>query len=96
MFIPHRGRHGARLGLAASPAAPNRPAARRRLGTDANRNWAPWHGYQVLAQGYRGKRAKAFARAVPQWEAPRTGAYWIVPAPVPLRYDRRTQTAVLT
>jgi hypothetical protein len=58
------------------------PAQRRRtvrrldggFGTDANLNWALWHGYQVLAQGYSGKRAKAFARAVPHWEALRAGA----------------------
>src|ERR687895_1176983 len=49
----------------------------------------------VLAKGYRGKRAKAFARAVPQWEELRTGARWMAPAPTPLRYDRRTQTAVV-
>ncbi len=58
------------------------PAQRRRtvlrldgsLGTDANLNWALWHGYQVLANGSSGKRAPAFARAVPQWEERRTGA----------------------
>jgi Transposase DDE domain group 1 len=79
------------------------PAQRRRtvlrldggFGTDANLNWALWHGYQVLAKGYRGKRAKACARAVPPWEERRTGARWIAPAPTPLRYDRRPQTAVL-
>jgi hypothetical protein len=65
------------------------------VGTDANRNWALWHGYQGLAQGYRGKRATAFARAVPRWEELRPGARWIAPAPMPLHYDRRTQTAVL-
>jgi hypothetical protein len=79
------------------------PAQRRRtfrrldggFGTDANLNWALWHTYQVLAQGYSGKRAKAFARAVPHWEDLRAGARWIAPAPMLLRYDRRTQTAVL-
>jgi Transposase DDE domain group 1 len=79
------------------------PAQRRRtvlrldggFGTDANLNWALWQGYQVLAKGYSGKRANAFARAVPQWEELRTGERWIAPAPLPLRYDRRTQTAVL-
>jgi Transposase DDE domain group 1 len=79
------------------------PAQRRRtvlrldggFGTDANLNWALWHGYQVLAKGYSGKRAKAFARAVRQWEELRPGARWIAPAPMPLRYYRRTQTAVL-
>ena len=79
------------------------PAQRRRtvlrldggFGTDANLNWALWQGYQVLAKGDRGKRAQAFARAVPQWEERRPGARWMAPAPMPRRYDRRTQTAVL-
>ncbi len=65
------------------------------FGTDANLNWALWHGYQVLAKGYSGKRAKAFARAVGRWEELRAGERWIAPAPTALRYYRRTQTAVL-
>ena len=65
------------------------------FGTDANLNWALWHGYQVLTKGYSGKRAKAFAQVVPWWEALRPGERWIAPAPTALRYDRRTQTAVL-
>ena len=32
---------------------------------------------------------------MPQWEERRTGARWLAPAPLPLRYDRRPQTAVL-
>ena len=79
------------------------PAQRRRtvlrldggFGTDNNLNWALWHGYHVLSKGYSGKRAKAFARAVPQWEELCTGERWIAPAPTPLRYYRRTQSAVL-
>jgi Transposase DDE domain group 1 len=79
------------------------PAQRRRtvlrldggFGTDSNLNWALWQGYHVLGKGYSGKRAKAFARAVPRWEELRTGARWIAPAPTPLRYYRRTQSAVL-
>jgi Transposase DDE domain group 1 len=79
------------------------PAQRRRtvlrldggFGTDANLNWALWHGYQVLAKGYSGKRANAYARAVRRWEELRPGERWIAPAPTPLHYYRRTQTAVL-
>jgi Transposase DDE domain group 1 len=79
------------------------PAQRRRtvlrldggFGTDANLNWALWHGYHVLAKGYSGKRANAFARVVACWEELRAGERWIAPAPQPLRYYRRTQTAVL-
>ena len=51
------------------------------FGTDANLNWSLWHGYQVLSKGYSGKRAKAFAQAVPQWEELRAGERWIAPAP---------------
>jgi hypothetical protein len=79
------------------------PAPRRRtvlrldggFGTDAHLNWALWHGDQGRAQGARGRRAKAFARAVPPWEALRPGARWMAPAPGPRRDDRRTPTAVL-
>ncbi len=79
------------------------PAQRRRtvlrldggFGTDGNFNWALWHGYHILGKGYSGKRAKALARSVPQWEELRTGERWIAPAPTPLHYYRRTQTAVM-
>jgi hypothetical protein len=79
------------------------PAQRRRIvlrldggfGTDTNLNWALWRGYHVLAKGYSGKRAKAFARLVTCWQELRPGERWIAPAPVPLRYYRRTQTAVV-
>lgn len=83
------------LGL--TPAQRQRPVLRLDggFGTDANLNWVLWHGYHVLSKGYSGKRAKVFAQAVPQWEELRVGERWIAPAPTPLRYYRRTQTAVL-
>jgi hypothetical protein len=65
------------------------------FGTDANLNWTLWHGYHILAKGYSGKRARACARAVSHWEELRAGERWLAPAPMPLRYYRRTQTAVL-
>ena len=79
------------------------PAQRRRtvlrldggFGTDENFNWALWHGYHVLGKGYSGKRAKALAQVVPQWEELRAGERWIAPAPTPLHSYRRTQTAVV-
>ena len=49
----------------------------------------------MLVKGYSGKRANACARAVPCWEELRVGERWIAPAPMPLRYYRRTQTAVV-
>ena len=51
------------------------------FGTDGNLNWALWHGYQVLAKGYSGKRANACARAVTRWEELRPGERWIAPCP---------------
>lgn len=83
------------LGL--TPAQRRRPVLRLDggLGTDANLNWALWHGDQVLANGYSGKRANAYARAVGRWEELRPGERWIAPAPPPLHYYRRTQTAGL-
>ncbi len=70
------------------------PARRRRIvlrldggfGTDTTLNWALWQGYHVLAQGYSGKRAKAFARLVTCWQELRPGERGSAPAPVPLRY----------
>jgi len=83
------------LGL--TPAPRRRPVLRLDggCGTDANLNWALWHGYQGLAKGYRGKRANACARAVSRWEELRPGERWIAPAPTPRHYYRRTPTAVL-
>ncbi len=52
-------------------------------------------GTTCWPKAYSGKRANAFARAVPRWEELRPGERWIAPAPTPLHYYRRTQTAVL-
>ena len=79
------------------------PAPRRRTvrrldggcGTDANLNWALWHGSQVLGKGYNGRWANAYARAVSRREELSPGERWIAPAPTPRHYYRRTQTAVL-
>ena len=71
-------------GLLALPPAQRRRTVLRLdggFGTEVTLNWDLWHCYQVLAKGDRGKRAKACARAVPQWEELRTGARWMAPAP---------------
>lgn len=68
------------------------------FGTDANINWALAHGYRVLAKGYSGKRAKAFARAVrDDWLLVRGGEQprWLSAAVTPHRYCRRTQQVVV-
>jgi hypothetical protein len=66
------------------------------LGTDANINWALTHDYQVLAKGYNGKRADAFAQRIPAaaWHALRADR-WVAIVPHPPRYARRTQTLLL-
>src|SRR5512132_1818867 len=81
--------------LLAWPPAQRRRTGRRLdggCGPEAPRNGALWHGEQVRATGDRGKRAQAFARAGPPWEARRPGARGMAPAPTPRRSERRTQT----
>lgn len=65
------------------------------FGTDANINWALWRGFHVLAKGYNGKRANAYAKTVSEWMTLRPHQRWIAWAPNPKRYGRATQTAVL-
>jgi hypothetical protein len=87
----------AERGLGLTPAPRQRTG--RRLdggcGTEAPLHRALGPGYQGLAQGYRGTRANACARAVSRWEARRPGARGLAPAPTPRHDDRRPQTAVL-
>jgi hypothetical protein len=66
------------------------------LGTDANINWALTHDYQVLAKGYNGKRADAFAHRIPAeaWHTLRSDR-WVAIVPKAPRYARRTQTLLL-
>ncbi len=64
------------------------------FGTDANINWLLRRSYQVLAKGYSGKRANAFAREITHWQEITPGK-WIAPAVNPKSYYRKTQSVVL-
>jgi hypothetical protein len=66
------------------------------LGTGANINWALTQDYQILAKGYNGKRADAFARRIPAeaWHPLRSDR-WVAIVPNAPRYARRTQTLLL-
>jgi hypothetical protein len=66
------------------------------FGTDANVNWLCRRGYQLVAKGYGGTRAKKLAESVPEegWgEGPTEGQRLGVPALAP-RYPRETKTIV--
>lgn len=64
------------------------------FGTDENLNWLCWRGYQFIAKGYSGTRAKKVARSVPEedWpEGPTLGQLLGTPTE-PHRYARKTTT----
>lgn len=66
------------------------------FGTDANLNWLIWRGYEFVAKGYGGTRAKKLASSVPEegWQrGPTEGQQLGVPA-TPHRYARKTKTIV--
>lgn len=67
------------------------------LGTDANINYALWRDYQVLMKGYSGKRTATWLKHLDPstWlEDPRRPRA-IAPAPVVLRFGRRTHNYLL-
>lgn len=79
------------------------PVSRRRdilwridagFGTDANINLVLAHGYHLLAKGYSGNRATAFAQQICTWTPILPDSRWIAPAVHPIRYARKTQTVV--
>jgi hypothetical protein len=66
------------------------------FGTDANLNWLCWRGYEFVAKGYGGTRAKKLASSVPQesWHRGPTKTQQLgVPARAH-RYPRKTKTIV--
>lgn len=63
------------------------------FGTDTNLNWLCWRGYEFIAKGYAGRRAKKLARSVPEdgWmEGPTKSQKLGVPAS-PHRYARKSK-----
>lgn len=66
------------------------------FGTDANLNWLCWRGYEFVAKGYSGRRARKLAESVPEdgWqEGPTESQELGVPAS-PHRYARKTKGVV--
>ena len=67
------------------------------FGDDTNLNWLLRQGYQVLAKGYSGKRAKAFARRVASndWLTIVPDKRWLAWSPTQLQLSRPTRTVVV-
>ncbi|MCA1719402.1 MAG: transposase [Actinobacteria bacterium] len=66
------------------------------FGTDANLNWLMWRGYEFIAKGYGGKRAKKLASSVAEdgWEEGPTKSQKLGVPASPHRYARRSKTVV--
>lgn len=64
------------------------------FGTDENLNWLCWRGYQFIAKGYSGKRAKKVAKSVPEenWREGPTSGQELGKPTEPHRYARKTIT----
>lgn len=65
------------------------------FGTDDNLAWVLGRGYQMVAKGFSGKRAAAFARHVAQWTEIHPGERWVAISPTQLAFPVPTQTVVV-
>jgi hypothetical protein len=65
------------------------------FGDDENLSWVLSRHYQLIAKGYSGKRAAAYARRVVHWTEIRPGERWVALSPVPLLFPVPTQTVVV-
>jgi hypothetical protein len=65
------------------------------FGTDDNLTWVLGRGYQLVAKGFSGKRAAAFARRVKQWTGVHTDERWVALSPIQLVFPVPTQTVVV-
>lgn len=67
------------------------------FGDDANLAWLIPLGYQVLAKGYSGKRAAAYARRIQPsaWQEIQPGQRWLAWSPRQLRFSRPTRTVAV-
>lgn len=67
------------------------------FGDDDNLAWLLRQGYQVLAKGYSGKRASAYARRVApaNWRAVAPGQRWLAWSPLQLHFGPSTRTVVV-
>jgi len=62
------------------------------FGSDANINYALWQKFQVLMKGFSGRRTQAWVKQLeqPTWVEDEARLRAITPAPVRLRFGRRT------
>jgi hypothetical protein len=65
------------------------------FGTDENLAWVLQRRYQIIAKGYSGKRAAAYARRVQHWTEIRPGDRWVALSPLQLVFPVPTQTIVV-
>jgi hypothetical protein len=65
------------------------------FGGDENLIWVLSRNYQLIAKGYSGKRAAAYARRVRRWTECRPGDKWVALSPVQLAFPVPTQTIVV-
>jgi hypothetical protein len=67
------------------------------FGDDGNLHWLMPQGYQVLAKGYSGKRASAYARRVKKanWREVEPGRRWLAWSPIQLEFGRPTHTVAV-
>jgi hypothetical protein len=66
------------------------------FGTDANLNWLMWRGYEFIAKGYAGRRAKKLAESMPEdgWQEGPTKSQQLGVAASPHRYARKSKSVV--
>jgi hypothetical protein len=65
------------------------------FGSDDNLAWVLGRHYQLIAKGFSGKRAAAYARRVKHWTEIRPGERWVARSPVQLLFPMPTQTVVV-
>jgi len=65
------------------------------FGSDDNLAWLLNRSYQLIAKGYSGKRAAAYARQVRHWIEVRPGEKWVALSPVQLAFPVPTQTVAV-
>jgi hypothetical protein len=65
------------------------------FGSDDNLAWVLSRRYQLIAKGFSGKRAAAYARRVKRWMEIRPGERWVAHSPVQIVFPVPTQTVVV-
>ena len=65
------------------------------FGSDDNLAWVLNRRYQLIAKGFSGKRAAAYARRVKKWTKIRPGERWVARSPVQIAFPVSTQTVIV-